>query len=327
MKIQKAVRCSQHHTTTPKAQKLGSLPWYGYDSMTRAKMQAQRLSAIYYRANAELNIPAYKRRAQRIAMCGDIVGVQARKVIVQWHCEERLCPLCAIKSARRIAANARMVLERARKEADLRPYMLTLTQRNCSADELPKRISDMLAAWHSILHDLKSAKRYIAGYARTVEITVSRDGNYHPHVHAIMLMAPDTPCEMMRARYWASLWQRYMDTQTYQGDIMPVCDIRPIRPNHRKGISDSAAAAAEVAKYTAKSSDILSRTHAYEHVLAIDAAISGKKLRTYGGVWRTIRAQMRLEDATSAPDPDAAYVASAPLEVWQWAGASYRRIT
>ena len=302
-------------------------PWYGYDSTVRAKAQAQRLSAIYYRAGAELHVSSYTRRGQRVAMCGDVVGVQQGRVVVQWGCNERLCPLCAIRMSRRIAANARMVLERAQAEADLRPYMLTLTQRNCGSAELPERVDDMLHAWHNILHDLKSAKRYVAGYARTVEITVSRDEQYHPHVHAIMLMTPDTPREMLRARYWAHLWQRYMDTQQYQADILPVCDIRPIRPNLRRRLTSTAAAAAEVAKYTAKSGAILSRTHAYEHVMAIDSAISGRRLRSYGGVWRTIRAQMRLEDAMDAPDPDARYVAGAPIEVWQWAGAEYRRIT
>lgn len=322
-----AARWFQHRaakTTSAQTQR----PWYGYDTTVRAKAQAQRLSAIYYRAGAELHMSSYTRRGQRVAMCGDVVGVQHGRVVVQWGCDEKLCPLCAIRMSRRIAANARAVLERARIEADLRPYMLTLTQRNCSGQELPARVDDMLRAWRSILHDMKNAKRYVAGYARTIEITVSRDGgSYHPHVHAILLMRPDAPLEMLRARYWARLWQRYMDTQQYQADILPICDIRPIRPNARRGLTSTAAAAAEVAKYTAKSSTILSRTHAYEHVMAIDSAISGRRLRSYAGVWRTIRAQMRLEDAMDAPDPDARYVAEAPLEVWQWAGAEYRRIT
>lgn len=325
-----AARCWNHRaaTKTTSAQTSKMRPWYGYDSTVRAKAQAQRLSAIYYRAGAELHASSYTRRGQRVAMCGDVVGVQQGRVVVQWGCNERLCPLCAIRLSRRIAANARMVMDRARSEADLRPYLLTLTQKNCDSAALAGRIDDMLAAWRSILHDMKSAKRYIAGYARTVEITISRDGrSYHPHVHAILLIAPDAPRELLRARYWATLWQRYMDTQRYQADMLPVCDIRPIRANKRKGLTDTSAAAAEVAKYTAKSTTILSRAHAYEHILAIDAAISGRRLRSYGGVWRTIRAQMRLEDAMSAPDPDARYVAEAPLEVWQWAGAEYRRIT
>lgn len=329
MKKISAARWYQHRaaTKTTSAQASKVRPWYGYDSTVRAKAQAQRLSAIYYRAGAELHMSSYTRRGQRVAMCGDVVGVQHGRVVVQWGCDEKLCPLCAIRMSRRIAANARAVLERARIEADLRPYMLTLTQRNCGSAELPERIDNMLHAWRSILHDMKGAKRYVAGYARTVEITVSRDGrSYHPHIHAILLMTPDTPREMLRARYWAALWQQYMGTQRYQ-DVMPICDIRPIRPNPRRGLTSTAAAAAEVAKYTAKSSTILSRTHAYEHVMAIDSAISGRRLRSYGGVWRTIRAQMRLEDAMDAPDPDARYVASAPLEVWQWAGAEYRRIT
>lgn len=305
-----------------------SVPWYHYHTTVKAKVQAQKLAAIYYRAGIEY-APGYSKRAQRVYMCHDTVGVQSGRIVTCWHCEDRLCPMCAVKTSRRIAANARTVIERARAEADLRPYLLTLTQRNCTGRDLKERISDMLKAWYAIIHDLHGQKKHVVGYARTVEITVGRDSTYHPHVHAILLMSPETPKDMLRARYWATLWQKYMQTQRYQGQIVPVCDIRPIRPNKRKHLSSMAAAAAEVAKYTAKSGQILSHAGAYEHILAIDQAISGRRLRSYGGVWRTIRAQMRLEDAISAGEPDARYMADVPLEVWQWSGledGGYHRI-
>lgn len=327
MRKKEAPQCCEHcDAEKPKA--ISQIPWYHYNSTIKAKAQAQKLAAIYYRAGVEY-APGYSRRAQRVYMCHDTVGVQDGRIVVCWHCGDRLCPMCAVKMSRRIAANARTVIERARAEADLRPYLLTLTQRNCTAADLKERISDMLKAWYAIIHDLHEQKKHVVGYARTVEITVGRDDNYHPHVHAILLLSPDTPKEMLRARYWAMLWQRYMSTQRYQGQIVPVCDIRPIRPNKRKHLSSMAAAAAEVAKYTAKSGHILSHAGAYEHILTIDQAINGRRLRSYGGVWRTIRAQMRLEDAISVGEPDARYMAATPLEVWQWAGledGGYHRI-
>lgn len=327
MSKKEAPQCYEHcDAEKPKA--ISQIPWYHYHTTVKAKAQAQKLAAIYYRAGVEY-APGYSRRAQRVYMCHDTVGVQDGRIVVCWHCEDRLCPLCAVKASRRIAANARAVIERARVEADLRPYLLTLTQRNCTGSDLKERVSDMLKAWYAIIHDLHGQKKHVVGYARTVEITVGRDGTYHPHVHAILLLSPDAPKEMLRARYWAALWQKYMQTRRYQGQIVPVCDIRPIRPNKRKHLSSMAAAAAEVAKYTAKSGQILSHAGAYEHILAIDQAISGRRLRSYGGVWRTIRAQMRLEDDISAGEPDARYMADTPLAVWQWSGledGGYHRI-
>ena len=205
----------------------GKQPWQHYDSILKGKIQARKLSAIYYRAGAEV-APAYTRRGQRVAMCHDTIGVQAGKIVTCWCCGDRLCPICAAKASRRIAANARAVIERARAEADLRPYMVTLTQRNCCGNELGERITDMLSAWRSIMHDIKGQRRYIAGYARTIEITVGKDGRYHPHLHAIILVPSDVPKEMLRARYWARHWQVYMRTQRYQGTIVPVCDINTI---------------------------------------------------------------------------------------------------
>lgn len=327
MNKKEAPQCCEHcDAEKPKA--ISQIPWYHYHTTVKAKAQAQKLAAIYYRAGVEY-APGYARRAQRVYMCHDTVGVQDGRIVVCWHCEDRLCPLCAVKASRRIAANARTVIERASIEANLRPYLLTLTQRNCKEHELKGRVSDMLKAWYAIIHDLRGQKKHVVGYARTVEITVGRDSTYHPHIHAILLMSPETPREMLRARYWALLWQKYMSTQEYQGDTIPICDIRPIRPNKRKRLTSMAAAAAEVAKYTAKSGQILSHAGAYEHILAIDQAISGRRLRSYGGVWRTIRAQMKLEDTISAGEPDARYMADTPLAVWQWAGledGGYHRI-
>ncbi len=327
MRKKEAPQCCDH-CDAEKPEVLAKTPWYQYNTTVKAKIQARKLAAIYYRAGVEY-APGYTRRAQRVYMCHDTIGTQGGRIVTCWCCDDRLCPLCAARLSRRIAANARIVIERAQAESDIRPYMLTLTQRNCAASELKERITDMLLAWDNITHSLRGNRKYMTGYARTVEITVGRDSTYHPHIHAIMLMAADTPRIMLRARYWADLWQRYMHTQQYQGDILPVCDIRPIRPNKRKHLSSIAAAAAEVAKYTAKSGNILSHANAYDHIIAIDQAISGRRLRSYGGIWRTIRAQMKLEDAQSAPEPDARYMANTPIEVWQWSGlesVGYQRI-
>lgn len=305
-----------------------TLPWYGYHTTTQAKMQSRKLAAIYFRAGAELHAASYTARAARVQMCSDVIVAQDGKIISQWRCRDRLCPICAMADSHRIAANAHIVLQRALTNGR-KAYMLTLTQLNCPATMLPGRITDMISAWRAILHDLRDARKYIAGYARTVEITRSARGDYHPHVHAILIMAADTPKVMLRAGYWADLWRDYMGTDAYQS-VRPVCDIRPIRPNPRRHTSSTAAAAAEVAKYTAKSAKILCRSDAYDTILAIDAAIRGRQLRTYGGVWRALRRQMRLSDAPiDAPmDAPIAIAKNIPLEVWQWAGADvgYQRI-
>lgn len=300
-------------------------PWYGYHTTTRAKIQSRKLAAVLYRAGSETGIKSYTTRASHVQMCSDIVATQGGKIVVQWRCKERLCPICAMAESRKIAANARVVLQRALTSGRV-AYMLTLTQLNCDAKTLPSRIDDMLAAWKSILHNLKDARKYIAGYARTLEITKNQRGEYHPHIHAILICESTIPTKMLRAGYWADRWRAYMGTDAYQS-IRPVCDIRRIRPNRRKKLTSEAAAAAEVAKYVAKVSTILSRSDAYETVLAIDGAIRGRRLRTYGGVWRSIRQQLKLEDSIGDIEPPTTLLADVPVEIWQWAGAEYRRIT
>lgn len=291
--------------------------WHTNSTTIRAKSLSRRLAAIYYRAGMN-------NRGQRTYMCCDTIAVQNDSVVSMWRCMDRLCPLCCIVASRRIAHNAQMVLTRALMDDPRRRVcMLTLTQLNCDASQLSGRITDMISAWRAIIHGLRGMRTYIAGYARTIEITIGRDGRYHPHVHAIIIFAPDAPRSMFHASMWAELWRSYMGTDVYQS-VRPVCDIRPIRPNRRRCTSTTAAAAAEVAKYTAKSSSILQRSDAFERIITIDAAIRGRKLRTYGGIWRSLRAELRLSDTEPLEEPTR-LLCVAPVEVWQWSGASYVR--
>ena len=106
-------------------------------------------------------------------------------------------------------------------------------------------------------------------------------------------------------------------------NVMPICDIRRIRPNAKKGASAEAAAAAEVAKYITKIGKVLDIPSPDAHVIAIDKAVRGRRLRSYGGIWCTIRRDLRLSDDADIGTSSDSTLSSVPYSIWQWSGMEY----
>lgn len=294
--------------------------WHTQYTTIKAKSQSRELAAIYYRA-AE-SCASYRRRADNVYQCCDTVAVSDDgALLAAYRCKDRLCPLCARMESRKAALNAKMVLDVA-LEAGRVVHMVTLTQRNCAASELPARVDEMLRAWDYLIHNLRTHRRFVLGYARSLEITVGKTGDYHPHIHALLILSADAPRELKRPRYWALRWHHYMQTHRYQ-DILPICDVRKIRPNPNKQRSTEAAAAAEVAKYITKIGRVLEMASPDAHILAIDRATRGRRLRSYGGIWRTIRRNMRLSDDADIGTSSDSTLSSVPYSIWQWSGMEY----
>lgn len=296
------------------------IKWHTQYTTIKAKSQSRKLAAIYYRA-AE-SCASYRRRADNVYQCCDTVAVSDDgALLAAYRCKDRLCPLCARMESRKAALNAKMVLDVA-LEAGRVVHMVTLTQRNCAASELSARVDEMLRAWDYLIHNLRTHRRFVLGYARSLEITVGKTGDYHPHIHALLILSADAPRELKRPRYWALRWHHYMQTHRYQ-DVLPICDVRKIRPNPNKKRSTEAAAAAEVAKYITKIGRVLEMASPDAHILAIDRATRGRRLRSYGGIWRTIRRNMRLSDDADIGTSSDSTLSSVPYSIWQWSGMEY----
>ena len=104
------------------------------------------------------------------------------------------------------------------------------------------------------------------------------------------MIAPGAPAAMSTSGYWRALWARLMKL-----DYEPICDVRPI--------DDTEGAICEVSKYVSKSQKLLSSLSDDELmkvIPTIDAAISGRRLTSYTGIWREARQILQQQDD---PDP------------------------
>lgn len=265
------------------------------DSLTRSKKQAGNLAYILYLQSIEKNSDGLLVTADRVAQCSSVwTGFKCPECgrlhgMMTYGCKHRLCPLCSVRKSRAVAAQAMQVIESIqRKYADLDYHLLTLTQRNVSAEQLPDEIDRLLNAWSS-LRFLRLVRRDLIGWARTIEITVGSDGTYHPHIHAILLLKKGSPLSTQAA--WRALWKESLHLQ-YE----PICDCRPL--------SDTAAVY-EVSKYVTKVSKVLGNPNlgqCYDDVDAITTAVYGRRLRSYGGIWAKERKALRMVDVDTMDD-------------------------
>lgn len=236
-------------------------------------------------------------------------------------CRHRLCPICQVRRSRKLAHQAIAAAQWLAAEGRLdgvRMGLVTLTQRNVPADLLPGMIDSMLAALTRMRHQ-RAVRRYMIGSARNIEITYNQQaGTYHPHVHLIVMLAPGAPDEMLTSAYWRDLWGDLM-----QLDYAPICDARELH--------DRDKAVCEVSKYVCKALEILeglSDDLLPQVVAALNAALTGRRLVAYTGIWaeaRRVLKQRDDDDASDSDDQDICGCGAALADaVMIWDGNEYR---
>ena len=222
-------------------------------------------------------------QAERVKYCSSFWQGQYCPSCRKFHgmhstgCKHRLCPICATKAARVTAMQAMECIDHIRanhKKLPVKASLLTLTQRNVNGPSLQNEITALLSAWNQLCNQ-RTFRAQIIGYARTIEIvpSINNDGLYHPHVHAILLHDKNLP----PLEWFIARWKSGMKL-----DYDPICDLRQIE--------DTQGAVFEVSKYISKMSRVYDGTPLeHDHVRYLNAATYNRRLRTYGGEWRTAR--------------------------------------
>lgn len=236
---------------------------------------------------------AWKRRAARVASCAERLSFRAcpecniRYIIHAQLCKDRLCPICAWRRSKALAARLRALVSN-----NKRYVLLTLTIKNCPWEALGEYLKKMLAAWTKMQRRSKF-KAAFPGWVRTVEITHGKNGLAHPHLH--ILLETDPHYFDRQSDLWLTheeivqMWKKCL-TVGYN----PTVDIRAV-----KNIS---GAVAEVTKYIAKDVQIEGLEDA--DFLLYAEAIAGVRTWAAGGTMRAIDADVSDEELLHTTDTD-----------------------
>lgn len=237
----------------------------------------------------------YKRRAERIGSCAHAVSSRVcphcniRYIFRVNLCRDRLCPVCAWRRGKALAARLRRVVSYnvARNSTNPPRYLfLTLTVKNCEWGKLRENIARMMEGWKKLSRRV-AFRRAVLGWTRTFEVTRGRDGRAHPHFHVLLEVPPeyfekDGPLYLEHdalVRLWA---------QCLAVDYSPSVDIRAVKWGKVGG------AIAEVTKYLAKGVDIegLDDTD----FAAYADAIAGVRAWACGGSFREADEEMEADE-------------------------------
>jgi len=299
---------------------------YTHDSITRVKKQSLKLAYLYYLCSRELEAGnKYETKALRVKQCSTMWhGLMDPKNGGFYHlqtygCNDRMCPMCAMRKSRAIAAQAMAILPGILAAAPGRVAVLvTLTIKNVPSDELEGAIQALLDAWTAMR--MRSIVRFhTPAWARSIEVTRNPDtGDWHPHVHIIAVV--DDP-ELVKPGPWKAAWQAAADLS-----YTPVIDARQVKS--KKGVY-------EISKYISKLSVLLDLPlgEAYDSILKLQDVVHGRQLRAFGGEWQKARRLAKMVDvdvmddgqldaAAAALDGDDSRSTLVPVVLW-WSGLEY----
>jgi plasmid rolling circle replication initiator protein Rep len=256
------------------------------------------------RKNADL-----KKRSDHMQRCcdylvfGDVVnqvtGEVTRKLQAAEFCRDRLCPMCSWRKSLVTFSQLSDIMLRIDSTTDgLVPIFLTLTMRNCGSSDLADCISRELRAWSRMVTSKHRRKpwRIAVGWFRALEITYNKkDGTWHPHIHAILLVRPDyfdkKKDDYISQEDWIAEWRWALGV-----DYDPSVDVRTVKGGQAKAI-------AEVAKYTVKPGEWLDLDDGDgtdERVELLARVLKGRRLTAFGGLMKETRKVLKQEDAETA---------------------------
>lgn len=214
---------------------------------------------------------------QRIEYCGsflefhsDISG-EVKKLVKANNCENRFCPICAYKKAKKEALKLSILIKSLEK--DYKFLFLTLTAPNVTSDNLEEEIKEYNKSFKRF-SELKAFKYAVVGYVRKLEITYNHDlKTYHPHFHVLLAVKKNYfSNNYIKRDEWLEMWK-----SAKRDNIITQVDVRKLDLSlDDKGIL-------EIAKYSAKDSDYLKSQDIFD---VIYKALKGKRLITYNGVFK-----------------------------------------
>lgn len=239
-------------------------------------------------------------KAEQVSNCGTFLEFRVYKdntLKPKLHnanfCKDRLCPLCMWRRTKKIFGTVSTIMEH--MDSKYRYLFLTLTIKNCKANDLEKTIDKLNYSFNKLTKN-KQIKSMCKGYFKALEITYNQDTKeYHPHIHIIIVVNNS----YFKSRYYikqsefTAIWKNCLNVE-----YTPVVNIEKIKSEDNSGLNFTSAVS-ECAKYTVKDEDYLSIKDLKERdnvVYTLYKALKGRRLCSYGGVMKDIKNQLKLED-------------------------------
>lgn len=239
----------------------------------------------------------YRKRAARMGACANEIYSEVcpecniRYIKSVALCRDRLCPICAWRRGKALAARLRKVVS---YNSGARYVLLTLTVKNCPWNTLDATLRQLLTAWGKLSRRVKFA-RAVQGWTRTLEITRGKDGLAHPHLHVLLSVSKDY--FSVESGLWlehdelVKMWRKCLNVV-----YSPAVDIRAVK------CGQMGKAIEEVTKYLAKNVQIEGLSD--EDFLSYAEAVAGVRAWGAGGIMRELDKEIEAEELLHTEDAE-----------------------
>lgn len=263
------------------------------------KMANEKLSDVYEYVN--------KRKAERLRECGQILTFKVydngkKKLDHMNSCRVRLCPLCAWRRSLKAFSNSMKITDYLQEKKEYRYLFITLTVKNCKAEELSQVLNNMFTGLNRLLQ-LKIIKSAWKGFYRGLEITYNKNADtFHPHFHFLVAVNPS----YFKSKFYISqkklqeIW-----AQSLRLEYLPICNIKAVKITEEKNVSaeqkriEMRKALAEISKYAVKDKEYIYQNDlelSVKVVKVLDEVLKDRRLIAYGGIMKEAKKKLQLED-------------------------------
>lgn len=250
-----------------------------------------------HRANADKVSNHYRgskcfdQYSQRIDFCSQLLdfrlvpepeeGSLKLKLSASKFCRVRTCPVCQWRRSLMWKAKAYQALPKVVKDFPKHRWLfLTLTVKNCPVEELRTTLSHINKSFVR----LTKLKDWPAdGWIKSVEVTRGRDGNAHPHLHALLMVSASYfGVNYVSQVRWVEMWR-----SSARLDYNPQTHVRAIAKNH-----NPTEIVPEILKYQVKESDLVVNR---EWFLELTKQLYKTRAVAVGGVLRSYMSELERE--------------------------------
>lgn len=208
------------------------------------------------------------------------------KLFKAHFCRVRFCPICMWRKAltwrSRFFKAIPLIVE---QNPTSRFIFLTLTVRNCSAEDIKETIKEMNSAWQRLIK--RKEFRAVIGWVRATEVKRSEIGEAHPHFHVLLMVRPSYfGKDYVSQPEWVEAW-REAGRLNYQ----PSVHVTTVKDKFKPGqtadqVADIPAnAIMETLKYSTKPSDLISDG---SFLLELTRQTKGLRFVAAGGLFKNV---------------------------------------
>ena len=207
------------------------------------------------------------------------VTMEKRKLMQANSCNNRFCPMCAYRKARKDGLKHMIMMKKLKIDKKYSFIFLTLTAPSVSGERLREELDDYAKAFKRF-SETKAFQNMNVGYIRKLEITYnSKKDTYHPHYHVLICVDKSyfRGKKYIKHSKWLEMWQN-----AKRDNNITNVDVRKVKD------SDEDNVYAEISKYTSKDSDYIKGKKVFGFFYD---ALKGRQVITYNKIFKDLAKQ------------------------------------